>query len=44
MIKIMGFLILCVGVQFIVNGVQGIATNPDFLHAIRDALNTRAVE
>ncbi|MDR0352501.1 MAG: MarC family NAAT transporter [Opitutaceae bacterium] len=44
MTKIMGFLILCVGIQFIVNGVQGIATTPEFLHAIRDALNTGAPE
>jgi multiple antibiotic resistance protein len=31
--KIMGFLILCVGIQFVVNGV----TDPDLVRAIRDA-------
>lgn len=31
--KIMGFLILCVGIQFVVNGV----TDPELIHAIRDA-------
>lgn len=39
MTKIMGFLILCVGVQFVVNGVMGIAADPDLIRAIRDALN-----
>lgn len=38
MTKIMGFLILCVGIQFVVNGIKGIVADPDFLHAIRDAL------
>jgi multiple antibiotic resistance protein len=38
--KIMGFLLLCVGVQFVVNGVLGIATDPELLHRIRDALGT----
>jgi multiple antibiotic resistance protein len=35
--KIMGFLLLCVGIQFVVNGVLGIATDPVLIHAIRDA-------
>ncbi len=35
--KVMGFLILCIGVQFIVNGVLGIATDPAVVRAIRDA-------
>ncbi len=35
--KIMGFLLLCIGIQFIVNGVLGIATDPAVLHRIRDA-------
>ena len=35
--KIMGFLLLCVGIQFIVNGVLGVATDPDLIRAIRDA-------
>lgn len=38
MTKVMGFLILCVGVQFIVNGVLGVATDPELLHTIRDVL------
>ena len=35
--KVMGFLILCIGVQFIVNGVLGVATDPAVVRAIRDA-------
>jgi len=35
--KVMGFLILCIGVQFIVNGVLGVATDPTVVRAIRDA-------
>jgi multiple antibiotic resistance protein len=39
--KVMGFLILCVGIQFIVNGVIGIATDPELLHQIRDVLTAK---
>ena len=38
MTKIMGFLIMCLGVQFVVNGVLGIATDPDLLRGIRQVL------
>jgi multiple antibiotic resistance protein len=38
--KVMGFLILCVGIQFIVNGVVGIATDPVLLRGIRDAVQS----
>lgn len=38
MTKIMGFLIMCIGVQFVVNGVLGIATDPELLHGIKAAL------
>jgi multiple antibiotic resistance protein len=38
MTKIMGFLIMCIGVQFVVNGVLGIATDPDLLRGIKDVL------
>ena len=38
MTKIMGFLIMSIGVQFVVNGVLGIATDPDLLHNIRTVL------
>jgi multiple antibiotic resistance protein len=38
MTKIMGFLILCVGVQFVVTGVVAVITDPALIHAIRDAL------
>lgn len=41
MTKIMGFLIMTMGVQFVVNGVLGIATDPELLHAIRSALAAR---
>lgn len=36
--KIMGFLIMSIGVQFVVNGVLGIATDPALLEAIRRTL------
>jgi multiple antibiotic resistance protein len=35
--KVMGFLILCIGIQFVVNGVLGIVQDPDVIRAIRDA-------
>ena len=35
--KVMGFLILCIGIQFVVNGVLGVATDPAVVHAIRAA-------
>ncbi|QYM78627.1 MarC family NAAT transporter [Horticoccus luteus] len=38
--RIMGFLLLCIGIQFVVNGVIGIATDPTFLHQIRQVLAT----
>jgi multiple antibiotic resistance protein len=41
MTKIMGFLIMCIGVQFVVNGVLNIATDPDLLRGIREALSAR---
>lgn len=34
--QIMGLVLLCMGVQFIVNGVTGIATDPKILAVIRD--------
>jgi multiple antibiotic resistance protein len=36
--KFMGFLLLCIGVQFIVNGALSIAADPELLHAIRAGL------
>lgn len=36
--KFMGFLLLCIGVQFIVNGVINIATDPTLLHSIHSGL------
>jgi multiple antibiotic resistance protein len=38
--KIMGFLLLCIGVQFIVNGILGIATDPNFLRSLKVAMGT----
>lgn len=38
--KVMGFLILCIGIQFIVNGILGIATDPALIRLIRDAAVT----
>lgn len=40
LVKVMGFLILCIGIQFVVNGVTAIATDPTFLQAIRAAWAT----
>jgi multiple antibiotic resistance protein len=43
MTKIMGFLILCVGVQFIVNGVVEVAQSPELIEGIiRTIDNARA--
>ena len=39
--KVMGFLLLCIGAQFVVNGVTGVATDPAFLRALREALSAR---
>jgi multiple antibiotic resistance protein len=39
MTKIMGFLIMSMGVQFVVNGVLAIATDPSLLRTIRQALS-----
>jgi multiple antibiotic resistance protein len=36
--KVMGFIILCIGIQFVVIGVVDIATDSVLLHRIRDAL------
>ncbi|MDX1581599.1 MAG: MarC family NAAT transporter [Alphaproteobacteria bacterium] len=36
--RIMGFLLLCIGVQFIVTGVNGFITDPSFLEALIEAL------
>ena len=38
MTKIMGFLILCVGIQFIVNGVIDVASSPELIHGILQVL------
>jgi multiple antibiotic resistance protein len=40
MTKIMGFLIMCIGVQFVVNGVLAIAADPEFLRGIKAVLTT----
>ena len=39
--KVMGFLILCIGIQFVVNGILGIATDPALIRGIRDAVQSR---
>jgi multiple antibiotic resistance protein len=41
MTKIMGFLIMCMGVQFVVNGVINIATDPELLGLIKAGLAAR---
>lgn len=40
MTKIMGFLILCVGIQFVVNGVIGVLSSPELVHAIMKTMAT----
>lgn len=40
MTKIMGFLIMSIGVQFVVNGVLGVASDPELIDGIRRALAT----
>jgi multiple antibiotic resistance protein len=40
MTKIMGFLIMCIGVQFVVNGILGIATDPELLRGIKAVLQS----
>ncbi|TAG27572.1 MAG: MarC family NAAT transporter [Verrucomicrobia bacterium] len=42
MTKIMGFLILCVGIQFILNGLRGVVSDPELLRAIQIGLSTPA--
>lgn len=36
--KMMGFLLVCIGIQFVVNGLVGIAMEPALVRGIRDAL------
>ncbi len=36
--KVMGFLILCIGIQFVVTGVLGIVADPAVVRGIRDAV------
>lgn len=36
--KVMGFLLLCIGIQFVVNGIVGVAADPAIIRAIRDAV------
>jgi len=36
--RIMGFLLVCVGIQFIVNGTQQILSSPEFMGPILDAI------
>ena len=38
MTRIMGFLIMAIGVQFVVNGVLGVATDPELLRSIKAVL------
>ena len=40
-LQAMGFLLVCVGIQFVVNGIIGVAAEPALVRAIRDALQPR---
>lgn len=44
MTKIMGFLILCVGVQFIVTGIIGVASSPELINGIMQAIEAARVQ
>jgi multiple antibiotic resistance protein len=39
--KVMGFLIVCIGIQFVVNGAIEIVTSPAVVRAVHDALQTK---
>jgi multiple antibiotic resistance protein len=39
--KVMGFIILCIGIQFVVNGVLGVIQDPAVIHTIRDTVLQR---
>jgi multiple antibiotic resistance protein len=39
--RIMGFLILCIGIQFVVNGALEIATDPALIRAVRQAMQAK---
>jgi len=38
MTKIMAFLLLCIGIQFVVNGTLGVLTDPILMKSLREAL------
>ena len=38
--KMMGFLLVCVGIQFVVNGIIGVATEPELVQGIRTVLRS----
>jgi multiple antibiotic resistance protein len=40
MTKIMGFIILCIGVQFIVNGIIGVASSPELINSVMKTINS----
>jgi len=40
MTKIMAFLLLCIGIQFVVNGTLGVLTDPTLMKALREALHS----
>jgi multiple antibiotic resistance protein len=39
--RIMGFLIVCIGIQFVVNGALEIATDPALIRAVRQAMQAK---
>lgn len=39
MTKIMGFILLCIGIQFIVNGVIGVASSPELINGVLQAIH-----
>lgn len=39
MTKIMGFILLCIGIQFIVNGIIGVASSPELIKGILETIH-----
>lgn len=44
MTRIMGFLILCIGVQFVVNGIIGIASSPELINGVLQAIENKNIK
>lgn len=43
MTKVMGFILLCIGIQFIVNGVIGVASSPELINAVLQSIHNSKI-